>query len=154
MLENIILDDKLIADFPNLVKFKHSGNIEVYHNVIGKYCPKRLSFSYEGMHARTQLAVMSHNAGINRKQAVVKKTNKPRTKQQYSKVTGQWVAKKVMEPMDMKFLQDIVDDIPKVGSNNEKNDKLEEVPKNIAAVPNPGKDVILANQRSRFSKAN
>ena len=54
----------------------------------------------------------------------------------------------------MKFLQDIVDDIPKVGSNNEKNDKLEEVPKNIAAVPNPGKDVILANQRSRFSKGN
>ena len=92
MLENIILDDKLIADFPNLVKFKHSGNIEVYHNVIGKYCPKRLSFSYEGMHARTQLAVMSHNAGINRKQAVVKKNeqtkNKTTVQQSYRSVGG------------------------------------------------------------------
>ena len=72
-LENIILDEKLMSDLPHLVNFKHSGNIEVYHNVIGKYCPKRLSFSYEGMHARTQLAIMSHNSSINRKQAVSKK---------------------------------------------------------------------------------
>ena len=47
-LENIILDEKLMNDLPHLVNFKHSGNIEVYHNVIGKYCPKRLS---EGMKA-------------------------------------------------------------------------------------------------------
>ena len=59
-----------------------------------------------------------------------------------------------MEPKDMKFLQEIVDEIPKVGSNKEKNDKLEEIPKNIATVPNPGKEVILANQKSRFSKGN
>ena len=85
-LENIVLDDKLIGDLPNLVKFKHSGSIEVYHNVVGKYCPKRLSFSYEGMHARTQLAVMSHNAGINRKQAVVKK----RTSRGQSNNTAKW----------------------------------------------------------------
>ena len=77
-LENIVLDDKLINDLPNLVKFRHSGHIEVYHNVMGKYCPKRLSFSYKGMHIRTQLAVMSHNDGINRKQAVTKKSNEPK----------------------------------------------------------------------------
>ena len=153
-LENIILDDKLISDLPHLVKFKHSGNIEVYHSVINKYCPKRLSFSYEGMHARTQLAIMSHNAGIARKQGVVKKTNEPRTKEQYSKVTGEWVSKKVMEPKDMKFLQEIIDEIPNVETNKEKNDKLEVVPKNIALVPKPGKDIILTNQRSRFSKSN
>jgi len=117
-LENIILDEKLMSDLPHLVNFKHSGNIEVYHNVIGKYCPKRLSFSYEGMHARTQLAIMSHNSSINRKQAVSKKTNKPRTQEQYSKVTNEWVSKKVMEPKDMVFLKEIIDEIPKVEDNN------------------------------------
>ncbi len=73
-LQKIVLDKRLMDDLPNLVHFKHSGNIEVYHNLLLKYCPKRLSFSYEGNHARTQLAVLDHNSNLNRMQAVTKKT--------------------------------------------------------------------------------
>jgi len=104
------------------------------------------------MHARTQLAIMSHNSGIDRKQAVSKK-KEPLIKMQYSKVTGQWVAKKVMEPKDMKFLQEIIDEIPQVNNRKEENNRLENIPKNIALAPNPGKEVILARQVSRFSKS-
>ena len=95
-LQNIILDPRLLNDMPNLVWFKHSGNIKVYHNLLCKYCPKRLSFSYEGIYARTQLAVLDHNCNIDRKQAVNNR-NELQTKTQYSKMSGQWVAKKVME---------------------------------------------------------
>ena len=37
--------------------------LEVFHSLYNLYCPKRISFSYEGMYARTQLAVMDHNSG-------------------------------------------------------------------------------------------
>ena len=57
-----------------------------------------------------------------------------------------------MEPKDMVFLKEIIDEIPKVEDNKEKNDKLEEVPKNISKVPNPGKEAIIAKQRTRFLK--
>ena len=53
-LQSIVLDVRLIKDLPNLALFKHSENIEVFHNLMLKYCPKRLKFSYEGMIARTQ----------------------------------------------------------------------------------------------------
>ena len=52
----------------------------------------------------------------------------------------------------MLFLKEIINEIPKVQSTTkEKNDKLENIPKNIALVPNPGKDIILAKQISRFA---
>ena len=65
-LQNIVLDQWLMNDLPNLVWFKHSGNLEVYHNLLLKYCPKRVSLSYEGMSAPTQLAVLDRNCNINR----------------------------------------------------------------------------------------
>ena len=52
----------------------------------------------------------------------------------------------------MTFLEEIINEIPQVNSlTNEKNEKLENIPKNIALLPNPGKDAILAKQLSRFS---
>ena len=87
-LKTVVLDSKLLEDVPFLTGFKHSGNLKVFHSLLLKYCPKRLSFSYEGMHARTQLAVLDHNSGINRNQATTK-IGTPRVKQQYSKVSDQ-----------------------------------------------------------------
>ena len=76
-LQRIVLDARLIKDLPNLVLFKHSGNIEVFHYLMLKYCPKRLKFSYEGMYAQTQLAVMDHNSNLTQTQALTK-NNEPR----------------------------------------------------------------------------
>ena len=85
-LQSIVLDARLIKHLPNLPLFNHSGNIEVFHNLMLKYCPKRLKFSYEGMYARTQLAVMDHNSNLSRKQALTK-NNEARSKVNFSKVT-------------------------------------------------------------------
>ena len=151
-LENIITDENLMKDLPNLVKFKHSGNIEVFHNLKLKYCPKRLSFSYEGMYARTQLAVLDHNENLGRKQAVTK-ANKKREKLQYSKVTKQWVVKDVKEQKSRQYVQEVLNEIPAVMKGNiEKNDKLETIPRTIATVPKPNKAEASANRLSRFKK--
>ena len=66
-LKYIVMDKQLLNDRSSLNKFKHSGQIEVYHSLIDKYYPKRLSFTYEGMYARTQLAVLDHNCGVKQK---------------------------------------------------------------------------------------
>ena len=148
-LKSVVLDKQLLNDLLYLYKFKHSGNIEVYHGLLCKYCP-RLSFSYEGMYARTQLAVLDHNCGINRKQAVTK-SNQLRNKSQYTKTTGQWVPKKIMEPKVKSYISEILEEMTKVTiTTPELNEKLECIPKNIAPIENPGTEKLLMEQLTRF----
>ena len=69
------------------------------------------------------------------------------------KLSGQWVAKKVMERKYRGYIADIIVEIPKVKTvPPEKNEKLESIPRNIATTPNPGKLEILLSKISRFSK--
>ena len=110
-------------------------------------------FSYEGMYARTQLAVMDHNFNLSRKQALTK-NNEPRSKFNFSKVTTNWAPKKVLEPKSRMYITEIVDEISKLKvSLTEINDKLLEITKNIATTPNPGKEKELALHKSRFTKS-
>ncbi|KAL7381559.1 hypothetical protein ABVT39_007691, partial [Epinephelus coioides] len=53
-----------------MTHFKHTGSVEVYHNVMLKYLPKRLHFGYDTMVARTQLAILDNNYNVGREQAV------------------------------------------------------------------------------------
>ena len=151
-LQNIVLDNQLMKDLPNFVLFKHSGHIESFHNVMLKYVPKRLKFSYEGMYARTQLADLDHNSNLDRRQAVTK-NNEARSNTQFSKGTNKWAPKRVMEPKSRKYIIKIMDEIPNVTNfPPETNEKLEEIPQNISTTPNPGKQEILSRHISRFSK--
>lgn len=42
----------------------HTGELEVFHAALLKYCPKRQHFSYMGMKERAHLAIMEHNENI------------------------------------------------------------------------------------------
>ena len=95
-LTEVVTDPKIISDLPYLTKFSHSGELEVFHALCNMYCPKRFGFSYRGMYARTKLAVMDHNSGINRKQLKTKQ-GKLRYKTIYSRISSCWVARKMME---------------------------------------------------------
>ena len=55
-----------------LVGFHHTGSLEVFHSLLLKYCPKRQHFSYVGMQARIELAILDHNYNTQRKQATTK----------------------------------------------------------------------------------
>ena len=58
-----------------------------------KYCPKGLHLSYKGMIVHSQFDVLDFSAGVGPKQAKTKPGGL-RFKQQFSKVTQSWVAKK------------------------------------------------------------
>ena len=59
----------MLSDLKYLEEFRQTGNLEVCHSVINKYCPKRLNFSMNGMIAKTQLALMDFNDSMCNKQA-------------------------------------------------------------------------------------
>ena len=72
----------------------------------------------------------------------------------FSKVTTNWAPKKVLEPKSHMYITEIVDEISKLKvSPPEINDKLEEIPKNIATTPNLSKEKVLALHKSRFTKS-
>ena len=50
----VLASKRLIKDLKYLCDFNHTGTLEIYHFLYNKHCPKRLSFSYEGMVARSQ----------------------------------------------------------------------------------------------------
>ena len=92
-LKQIVCDKRFLNDLEHFKKFKHSGNLESFHALLNKYSSKQLFFSYDAMVARTQIAVLDHNSGLNRNQAVTKE-GRLRNKSQWSKVTEQHVPRR------------------------------------------------------------
>ena len=71
-LRKVVLQDTLLRDMKKLTGFHHTGSLEVFHSLLLKYCPKRQHFSYVGMQARIELAILDHNCNTQRKQATTK----------------------------------------------------------------------------------
>ena len=65
-----MFQDRLLRDIKILNGFHHTGSLEVFHSLLLKYCPKQQHFSYDGMQARIELAILDHNYNTDRKQAV------------------------------------------------------------------------------------
>lgn len=78
-------------------RLETDGSLEVYHSSMLKYTEKRLHFKYDTMRARTQLAILDHNASVGRAQATTKE-GQPRYRYCYSKQSAQWVAKPMYTP--------------------------------------------------------
>ena len=150
-LKDIVTDKNVLKDLPHLSLFRHSGELEVFHSLYNMYCPKRIGYSYAGMYARTQLAVMDHNCGIARQQAKTK-AGKLRYNTVFSKVTASWVAKRIMEEKNKTFITEILEKLRSPDNLKGVTVNLENIPKNIATEPNPGKEKLIAEHRSRFMK--
>ena len=71
-VKNVVYNNTLLRDMKMLTSFHHTGALEVFHSLLLKYCPKRQHFSYVGMQAHIELAILDHNYNTNRKQATTK----------------------------------------------------------------------------------
>ncbi|XP_076119137.1 uncharacterized protein LOC143100082 [Alosa pseudoharengus] len=156
-LKELVEDKTLLRDLRQMALFKHTGSLEVFHNVTLKYAPKRLHFTYDSMRARTELAIIDHNINIGREQKTTLE-GKPQYKYMYTKTTQQWVAKPVYEPTSQDFRKDLMEDVLKL--REEKS--LEPWPRppprprrllqNIAPVPRPDPSELVAQRLSRFKQ--
>ena len=60
-LEQVVKEKSLLSDLPYLTDFEHMGQLEVYHSLYNKFCRKRSHFGWDGMVARSQLAILDYN---------------------------------------------------------------------------------------------
>lgn len=160
-LRKIVTDKRLLQDLPYIGEFMHTGALEVFHNVVLKYAPKRLEFNFAQMDARLKLAALDHNLNVGRAKAVVKKPragSSPRGETQYKRVftkfTKQWVLKTKYEEKCYDYVYEMMDGVV----NRKKNKQREEIRKapsaNIAPCEAPSKTKMVLKHQSRFQGLN
>ena len=152
-LQNIVLDKKVLEDLSYLTKFCHTGVLKIYHSLYNKWAPTRQHFSYLGMLARSQLAIMDFNEGSNLEQVTAEKDEK-RYNVQFSKITKSWSSKPIKKEKDRSYLHRMVKETIECVKKKERPEKplLPDLPKNTASIPKPNKTVVIENQRSCFGK--
>ena len=74
--QDLTKDKNLLWDIKKLTGFHHTGSLEVFHSSLLKYFSKRQHFSYLGMQARLELAILDHNYNTDRKQATTRSGKK------------------------------------------------------------------------------
>lgn len=150
-LEGVVKSKTILKDLKHLTKFSHTGVLEVYHSLYNKYSPKRLQFSYRGMVARAQLAVLDFNSGVGLSQAKTK-SGKWRFKQQFSRVTQSWVMKKIASPKERVYMYQLMDEVMHMQLSKESYSlpSLGNVPSNIAPTDKPNKEEAIEQMRTRF----
>ena len=147
IIENVVTNKHLVSDLKYLTNFNHTGTLEVYHSLYNKFCPKRLHFPYLSMIARSQIAVLDFNAGIECNEY----PGKQRYKQQFSKVTQTWVLKKISQKKKRVYIDALIQEVLHLKHTQEEYPlPIVEVPKNIALVEKPSKVEALKNLHTRF----
>ena len=142
------MDKRLLKGLPYFVDLKHTGNIEVYHSLLPKYCPKRLHFSHHGMIARSQLAVLHFNSIVNAEQ-VYTKDKIPRFKLHFSKVSQCYVVKPVREVPEKAYLEDLMSKIIELAKLSG-HSGLPCIPERKPNLEKPSKEEFIQFQRTHF----
>ena len=151
-IKTVLENKSTLADMKYLTNFCHTGNLEVFHSLLTKYCPKRLHFSMHGMVARTQLAVLAFNSSMQCEQAV-KQDGTPRYKQCFSRITQTWVVKKIAGTKERPYLEELMTVV--LEEMDETGDKLPEVgniAQRIAPTKKPDKNEAIRSMRTRFQR--
>ena len=155
-LEEVVYNKKLLKDLKLVTEFHHTGNLEVYHSMMLKYCPKRHHFGNDGMVARIQLAALDNNHNCSRKQAVVKHGSSQRSLRYnlvFPKVRKTLVVKPIMEEKDYKHLDVLMENVLKCKrpkKNSKKKSKKIKTSKNIATKEKLDKETAIKEHISRF----
>ena len=155
-LEDVVTNQKLLKDLAKLTEFHHTGQLESYHSPMTKYVPKREHFSYNGMVARTQLAILDHNANTTRSQAEVKKgacQGEKRYKLVCSKQRKNWVVKEIKTPKSYSHIEGMMDDVILCQEGKKFPHKPTQQAKHTAPTPKPCKQDFIAKHQSRLGMA-
>ena len=103
-LQDIAFSNSVLKDLSYLTEFSHIGTLVVYHSLYNRWLPKSMHFSYHGMIARTQLAILDFISGININQATTKE-GKRRYNTSFSKMTATWPAEPTNDKSQKKFFK-------------------------------------------------
>ena len=147
-LKRIVTEKLFISDMKYFVDFLHTGNLEVFHSLLLKYCPKRLQFSFHGMITRTQLAILHFNQAMKSEHAVTE-DGTPRYKLQYSKISKKYVVKPIKNEPEKLYLKDLISEVINATTTSEMHKPI------LPHIPNryidkPDKEEEIKKRYSRF----
>eukprot|EP00117_Sycon_ciliatum_P005616 scpid101353/ scgid3873/ len=127
--------------------------MQVYHSMMTKYMPKRIQFSREGMEARTQLAALDHNFNAGREQATTS-TGQPQYKVQFSRVKGDFVAKKIYSEKKYGCMHSMMQQVSDVATKRLTVPAIQKCkPVNVSRRGAPVKATVVANLKTRLAMA-
>lgn len=147
----VVLDKLLVKHIRKLTRAMHTGPLECFHSALLKYTPKRQHFSYPVMLARTELAVMDHNANLGRDQAT-DKLGKPRFNVVYPKRSRTWIARPIYTPKTHEWREQLLTQVVAAKRSGTTLPQVDtsSLPTNIALDPRPPKDSVVEQYQSRF----
>ncbi|XP_071954979.1 uncharacterized protein [Antedon mediterranea] len=153
-LRGVVMNTKLLKDMHKMALFKHTGSLEVFHGMLLKYCPKREHFSYEGMRARHQLAIMDHNENVGRQQATTEEGTL-RFGLAFPKRKKQWVLKKIYVDKTFEFRKRLMEMVCDRREDSaivlgQRYVDRPDLPTNIASSEKPEKEDAIEDFRTRF----
>ncbi|XP_076156980.1 uncharacterized protein LOC143140023 isoform X2 [Alosa pseudoharengus] len=156
-LYEVVMNTRLLNDLNQMALFKHTGQLEVFHNSLLKYCPKRLHFAYPSMQARTMLAVMDHNENHNQpRQQATTETGRRRHNIVYQKQSKQWIARPVYVDTTQKFRDELMEGViqrrldPSIKYRDPSSHvKVPRLAANIG-LPKPRKEDVMKGHTLRF----
>ena len=151
-LKEVAWNKLLLKDVAMLAEFIHTGILEMYHGLMAKkYCQKVHHYSYHGMRARTQLAILDHNHNVGRDQAQTKEGTM-KFKFVSPKGSRGWVAKPQYEAKSYQFLHNLMADLLTFKRGLIEVPPLPPKPPalNNAPTPRPSKEMLIEGHRSRF----
>lgn len=147
-LERVVMDRSLYRDIAKLNYFCHTGQLEVFHSLLTKYCPKRQHFSHIGMNMRTRLAILDHNYNVQRQQAIFK--GMPRYKLEFSKRGKEWVAKPIKVKKGIQYLDFMMEQVVNPDRIAQLEQTPDVIPEHIAPIPRPDKQAAITQHKTRF----
>ncbi|XP_033726211.1 uncharacterized protein LOC117315902 isoform X2 [Pecten maximus] len=109
-LAKVILDTRLLHNLKYYVNFRHTGELENFHEHILMYAAKRYSYSYPMYKARNQLAIIDYQHHKERNHATDKK-GQPMYARKYSKRNKNWSVVPVKEKKTYSYIPDMMKEI-------------------------------------------
>ncbi|XP_053552119.1 uncharacterized protein LOC128643172 [Bombina bombina] len=114
-LRSIVCSPQIESDMKNLTEFCHTGNIEVFHNLLLKYKVKGMHCKMDEMEARTKLAVLAHNSNVYGEQKRIRYTyGDLQFKPFFPKNKHEWQVRPTYDSMNMDHIFPMMTDVLKL----------------------------------------
>lgn len=149
-LSAIISDKRVLDALPNLTKFCHTGDLEVFHSALLKYCPKRTHFRYHTMKARLHLAALDWNSQT--REEVKGEDGEVKQRLIFSKRQGKWVKRVHYKSTSENHIAPLLQKIIQCSRGGGQLPALKQpiLPKHVAKQPKP--QLRDFEKKSRFRK--
>ncbi|CAN7938419.1 unnamed protein product, partial [Ixodes hexagonus] len=151
-LHKIVMARHLLKDIPRLSGGSQTYKLEAFHSLLIHFTPKSTHFGYDGMVARTCMAILHHNANGDRKQARTRE-GKLRFSLRFPKSKkGERVLRPVMEAPSYGYVKTLLE-CSLALSEQSTNVAVEERPRReslCSGAQRPDKDTAIRAHVSRF----